>query len=254
MARPEGRITAVDRPTVAGWCQPWLVVAALAGALLLTVSWYWANGGNVPDIEADVFRWLNDSLPDGLEWLIWGPMQFGAIGAVAAVAAAQLVLTRRWLPTVMTVVVGLEGWALAKVIKPIVDRGRPGVEIEDVIHRGGSVGGGIDAGRGFVSGHAAIAAALAVALTVILPARWRWAPWLLTLLVGIGRNYFGAHLPLDIVGGYGLGLLLAGATLAATGRLAGRRNGGEPVSERPRPGLRDSEGPGARARPPTWTL
>jgi undecaprenyl-diphosphatase len=193
---------------------------------MLTVSWYWASGGNVPDPEVEVFRWLNDSLPDGLEWVLWGPMQFGAIGAVVAVALGQLVLTRRWLPTLMTVVVGLEAWALAKVIKPIVDRGRPGVEIDEVIHRGGSIGGGIDAGRGFVSGHAAIAAGLAVALTVVLPARWRWVPWLLALIVGIGRNYFGAHLPLDIVGGYGLGLLLAGATLVATGRIVDRSSEG----------------------------
>lgn len=214
-----GPVTAVEQPTVGEWRRPWLLVAALAGALLLTVSWYWANGGNVPAAEVKVFRWLNDSLPDGLEWAIWGPMQFGAIGAVIAVGLGQLLLTRQWLLTVMTVVVGVEAWAVAKVIKPIVDRGRPGVEIDDVIHRGGSIGGGIDAGRGFVSGHAAIAAGLAVAVTVILPARWRWVPWLLTLLVGIGRIYFGAHLPLDIVGGYGLGLLLAGVTLAATGRI-----------------------------------
>lgn len=213
------RITIVDGRTVSGWRQPRLHAAALAGALLLAVSWYWANDGNVPDPEVDVFRWLNDSLPDGLEWVLWGPMQFGAIGAVVAVGIGQLALTRRWLPTLMTVVTGLEAWALAKVIKPIVDRGRPGAEIDDVIHRGGSIGGGIDAGRGFVSGHAAIAAGLAVALTVVLPPRWRWVPWLLTLVVGIGRNYFGAHLPLDIVGGYGLGLLLAGVTLAAAGRL-----------------------------------
>lgn len=212
-----------------GWRQPWLLVAAPAGALMLALSWLWASGGNVPDAEVDGFRWLNDSLPDGLEWVLWGPMQFGAIGAVVAVAVGQLVLTRLWLPTVMTVVVGLEGWAMAKVIKPIVDRGRPGVEIDDVTHRGGSVGGGIDAGHGFVSGHAAIAAALAVALTVVLPPRWRSVPWLLTLIVGIGRNYFGAHLPLDVVGGYGLGLLLAGATLAVTGRIAdrGRDRAGE---------------------------
>lgn len=213
-------ISNVDRRTVSEWRRPWLLAAALAGALLLAVSWYWVNGGDVPEAEVDVFRWLNDSLPDGLEWVLWGPMQFGAIGAVVAVAIGQLLLSRRWLPTVMTVVVGLEAWALAKVVKPIVDRGRPGAEIEDVIHRGGAIGGGVDAGRGFVSGHAAIAAALTVALTVVVPPRWRWVPWVLTLVVGIGRNYFGAHLPLDIVGGYGLGLLLAGITLAVTGRIA----------------------------------
>lgn len=103
------------------------------------------------------------------------------------------------------------------------DRARR-VELDpaDVVHRGGSIGGGIDAGHGYVSGHSAIAAALAVALTVVVPARWRWLPWVLAIFVGIGRMYFGAHLPLDIVGGYGLGALCAGVTLAVAGRVTRR--------------------------------
>jgi undecaprenyl-diphosphatase len=88
-----------------------------------------------------------------------------------------------------------------------------------VIHRGGSIGGGLDGGYGYVSGHTAIASGLAVALTLTLPRRWRWVPWLLVLFVAVGRMYFGAHLPLDLIGGSGLGVLLAGVTFAVVARL-----------------------------------
>jgi undecaprenyl-diphosphatase len=207
-----------DAPTIAEWRRRWLLVAAAVGALILAVTWV-ASSGSVADLEEDVFRWFNSDLPDGLEPFMWLPMQFGAIGAVAAVAIAQVWFTRQWLPAVATAVVGLENWALAKVVKSMVDRGRPGVEIDDVIHRGGSIGGGLDAGNGFVSGHTAIATALAVAVTLALPRRWRWVPWVLVVCVAVGRMYFGAHLPLDLIGGSGLGLLLAGVTFAVLARV-----------------------------------
>jgi undecaprenyl-diphosphatase len=207
-----------DAPTIADWRRPWLLVAAAVGAVVLAVTWVAASDG-VWDLEVDVFRWFNSDLPDGLEPIMWLPMQLGAIGAVAAVAISQLVFTRQWLPAVVTAAVGIENWALAKVVKPIVGRGRPGVEIGDVIHRGGSIGGGLDAGYGFVSGHTAIASGLAIALTLTLPRRWRWVPWLLVVLVAVGRMYFGAHLPLDLIGGSGLGILLAGVTFTVVGWL-----------------------------------
>jgi undecaprenyl-diphosphatase len=217
-----GPLRRCDAPTIAEWRSPWLIVATAIGAVVLAVTWVGASNG-VWDLEVDVFRWFNSDLPDGLEPILWLPMQFGALGAVAAAAVAQLGFTRQWLPALVTSAVGIENWAFAKVVKPIVGRGRPGVEIGDVVHRGGSIGGGVDASEGFVSGHAAVASGLAVALTLALPRRWRWVPWLLVVLVAVGRMYFGAHLPLDIVGGSGLGVLIAGVSFAVAARVVPAR-------------------------------
>ena len=195
-------------------------VIAFSGLALLAITWIWANDGAVPAFEIDVFGWFNDSIPDGLEWLLWLPMQFGSVGAIPIVVGVVYFFTRRWQPALVAALIGIEGWALAKVIKPIVERGRPGVEIDDVIQRGGSIGGGHDEGFGFVSGHAAVAFGMAVPLAFVLPGRWKWLPLTVAAVAGIGRIYFGAHLPLDVVGGAGLGFALAGLTIVVARRIS----------------------------------
>ena len=65
-------------------------------------------------------------------------------------------------------------------------------------------------GLSFVSGHAVIVTAVAGLLTPILPRRWKWVPWVVVVLNGVTRIYVGAHNPLDIVGGIGVGLVIAG--------------------------------------------
>ena len=63
-------------------------------------------------------------------------------------------------------------------------------------------------GLGYVSGHTAVAFALATVLAPSLPRSWRRsAVFAAASVVGFARIYSGAHLPLDVVGGAGLGLL-----------------------------------------------
>jgi membrane-associated phospholipid phosphatase len=70
-------------------------------------------------------------------------------------------------------------------------------------------------GLSFVSGHAAIATAVAGLVAPLLPGRWKVVPWVLVAFVALGRVYVGAHNPLDVVGGVGLGLVIAGVLNAA---------------------------------------
>jgi glycosyltransferase 2 family protein len=107
--------------------------------------------------------------------------------------------------------------ALARLVKLLVDRGRP---LEVLPHVEVIVRGPIQQGLGFPSGHAAVAAALAgVALPYLA---WRWRLWLLALpvLVALARIYVGAHLPLDVIGGLTLGAAVASAIHLALGRPA----------------------------------
>jgi glycosyltransferase 2 family protein len=62
-------------------------------------------------------------------------------------------------------------------------------------------------GLGFVSGHSAVAFALATTLAPELPRGARIAPLALAAVVAGGRVYAGAHLPLDVVGGIGMGVI-----------------------------------------------
>lgn len=179
------------------------------GLVVLVVSSLPVEASVVGQPELDVFRAVND-LPGALFPALWPLMQFGAVLVVPATAVAAAAF-RRYRLAVEVLAAGVAAWLLAKVVKDIVFRERPAAILDDVNLRAAGA-----AGRGFVSGHAAIVFALAVLVTPHLPRRWRWAPATVAVVVAFARVYVGSHFPLDVVGGAGLGLILGGLV-----RLAG---------------------------------
>lgn len=68
-------------------------------------------------------------------------------------------------------------------------------------------------GLAFVSGLAISTAALAGIVTPYLRGGWKAVPWAVVALVCVARVYLGAHNPLDVICGAGLGLAIAGGGL-----------------------------------------
>jgi len=173
------------------------------GSGLLAGSWLALRDG-VPAPEERVFRAIN-GLPDSIRTPVRTVMQAGTFATVPIAAGIALLAGRRRLAGRL-LVGGAAAWLGAKALKPLGGRDRPAGMLEDVRLREG-----IEGDLGWVSGHTAVATTLAMISAEELPT---WAGPVLVAIVastGFGRIYVGAHLPHDVVGGAGLGSVIAGA-------------------------------------------
>jgi undecaprenyl-diphosphatase len=182
----------------------WLGVAA-SGAGLLVACALVARDGTVGAPERSVFHAVND-LPGWRYPGLWPFQQFGNLVVALRVGVAVAAWLRKW--WVAAAVLGAVVLKLAgeKLVKELVERNRPGTSIGGVHQRGDVSAHGLS----FVSGHAVITTAIAGLLTPLLPRGWKALPWVVVVLNGIARIYVGAHNPLDVLGGVGLGLVIAG--------------------------------------------
>src|SRR5204863_9108813 len=137
----------------------------------------------------------------------------GTFGTVR-VLAGLMALRGRTRTAAAVALGGTSAWLLGKAVKPLVGRARPATLLPHVRLRGKEEGD-----LGFPSGHAAVSAALTAAMWPVLPPRWRVGSVALSGFVSFARMYVGAHLPLDVLGGAGLGVALSSlANLAARRR------------------------------------
>jgi undecaprenyl-diphosphatase len=190
------------------------IAGAGLGLVVLVASIHAARRPAIPALEQRVFRVVN-GLPGWLYWPLWPPMQLGnlVVGTLAGLAVAWYYGRGEMAVAVL----------LAAVLKLVAERvirhwtrsllavrRRPGTSEPGAAIRGRDVP--LD-GPSFPSGHAILAVAVACVVAVELPGAWTWVPFTLAFLAMFGRVYVGAHNPLDVTAGAGLGLLV-GALVA----------------------------------------
>ena len=181
------------------------VVFVVVGLAVLAVGMAVVGEGRVPAWESELFRTVND-LPGGLYPLLWPFQQLGALVVGPVVAAIALLTGRRRL-ALAALLATVAKLVLERGVKTTVTRERPATSIGPDIEVRGDVH---LSGESFVSGHAVLVAALVTVLTPWLPARWRVVAWVVVGVVSVARVYVGAHNPLDVVCGAGLGLAIGG--------------------------------------------
>lgn len=185
------------------------IAGAGAGFLVLVASIHWARRPQIPAWEQRAFRAVN-GLPGWLYWPLWPPMQLGnlVVGTLAGLAVAWHY--RSWTMALATVIAMLLKLVAERVVRHwtrdlLAVRQRPGTSEPGAVLRGRDVP---DHGPSFPSGHVILAAAVACVVAGEIPNAWTWVPFLLTFVVMFGRVYVGAHNPLDVTAGLGLGLLV----------------------------------------------
>jgi undecaprenyl-diphosphatase len=126
----------------------------------------------------------------------------GSLYGVAGMGAALMLTGHRRLGRDVAVV-GSVAWTLAQGAKTGVKRARP-YEADGVIRLIRA-----PTGSSYPSGHAAVAAATMAVIAAEGTPSLRIAAGGLTTFVAASRVYVGVHYPSDVVGGVGIGLVLA---------------------------------------------
>lgn len=192
----------------------WLAIG-LAGLVLAVCALVAANR-QVSVLEHDILGFIY-GLPDPFTEVVYLVTQAGSVGAVLAVVVTTFVLKRRKLAALLLANT-LVAYLFTAIIKELVARPRPAELLPDIIVRSEYA-----RGFGFPSGHTAIATVMALTLMPYTGRKYRWLLWLWIVGVSFSRLYLGVHAPLDIVGGFCIGVIVANAARLIGAHLLSRK-------------------------------
>jgi undecaprenyl-diphosphatase len=210
-------------------------IAGVAGLLLFAACALGARSGSVGGAERRVFEAIN-GLPDALEPAAFGAQFLGTLAIGPLVALVALLLRRPRL-AIAALLVTILKLVSERIVWRMVERSRPGVTEPEVIVRAGTP----MTGASFVSGHVVLLTGLATVVTPYLRGRWRLTPWIGVTVIGFARIYLGAHNPLDVAGGLGLGLAIGSLVNLLLGVPAGTRTSVGPGASAPGPAAPGAE-------------
>jgi membrane-associated phospholipid phosphatase len=180
------------------WHSP-LVLGLLV--VLLGMSMF-ATRGTLGKTETAIFEAIY-SMPDSFRWSAQAVTQLGSVAMVIGVVGLLFVLKKNPYVALLVFRNSVLTYVIVLVAKFVVGRERPMILLSEVTSREMAV-----FGYGFPSLHAALATVVGLTLVPYFPAYLRWVPWVWIGLVAWSRIYLGVHAPLDIIGGFIIGVLV----------------------------------------------
>lgn len=192
--------------TTARWTAQSTKYIAIGLALFVVSASLAVINRSIGGIEKSVLIWFYD-WPEELRGLALLITQGGNFTILLGLAAGLAVANRSKL-ALRVLITGAATYAAVVVAKYLVDRPRPMLQLNSIIEREATV-----QVNGFPSGHTALVTAVALTLLPFLPKKWRFIVPIAIISVAISRLYLGVHAPLDIIGGFGLGLIAAGVQM-----------------------------------------
>jgi membrane-associated phospholipid phosphatase len=178
----------------------------LGSIVLLFISSLLARRGRLVLGEEHLLE-LVYGLPESLRLFFLAITLLGSAWAFAVVLIV-LLMKERFDVGLRVMIAGIATYVVVGAAKELIARPRPGELVVEMLQRELLV-----SGYGFPSAHTAIATVLALLLGVYLPQNRQYIVPLWIVLVAISRLYLGVHAPLDIVGGFCIGLLVATCVL-----------------------------------------
>jgi glycosyltransferase 2 family protein len=181
------------------------------GAVVLALSIVGARHHEIHPLEQRVFRAIN-GLPGWLYVPLWLPMQLGNLLVGTAAGLGVAFWYGDWPMAVAVVLATTLKLVTERVVRKQMAgylrvRQRPGTSEPGATLRGADVPA---SGPSFPSGHVILVAAIACVVSTDIPPGWSWLPFILAVAVMAGRVYVGAHNPLDVTAGLGIGLMVGG--------------------------------------------